>query len=67
MSDTIHQALISHVGMNHLDLRPATPHLKYRVLVYTYLITDYFTPEKLGYIVWYVWLFPLCPPSLTLS
>ena len=54
MSDTIHQALISHVGMNHLDLRPATPHLKYRVLVYTYLITDYFTPEKLGYIVWYV-------------
>lgn len=54
MSDTVHQALISHVGMNRLDLTPTTSLLRYCVAVYTYAITGYHTPQKLGNVVWYV-------------
>ena len=65
MSDTIHQALISHVGAMHPYLfRPAISRLKHCVPVYTYLVTGYFTPEKLGDIVWYVSAVPTILPFI---
>ena len=37
-----------------ISLTLATSRLEYRAPVYTYVITDYHTPQKLEYIVWYV-------------
>jgi len=51
LCDTIHQALICHVGKFRLRFMPRHFRLRCYVPVYIYLITDYNTPEKLGEVV----------------
>ena len=53
MADTVHQAFISHASMV-LSFSDLIFRLRHRVLVYTYVITYYFHPEKADTRVWYV-------------